>query len=542
MTIPPLRPPQARTIPEFLALVARGVRRILLTMPTGGGKTRLAIEIVKIFLAEGYRVAWYTHRRMLLEQTAEVFEGHGLLYGVRAAGHHPEFHHEFQLCSLQTERARSDSLIWPPHTADLAIFDEAHLMANDTAARIMGQHLENPKSVILGLTATPIGLSQFYDQLLVGGTIQELRECGALVRAVSYAPDEPDLKGIGKWSPGDDLSDKQQRAAMGSVDRDGTPDRRLTVLAGRVIEHWRRLNPEGKPTILFAPGVKESLWFAQEFVKAGVSAAHIDGEEIWHDGQLVRSTPQLRAEVLNGSRDSRISVLCNRFVLREGIDAPWLAHGIMACVFGSLQTYLQSGGRLLRAYPGLDSVVLQDHGGNVRRHGSLNSDREWDIRKDAKMIAHEREERLREKIEQEPFRCPKCNLILLSLKCSCGYLIPPGLKTRAVLMRDGNLIELKGDVYPPRKRAQHKNTLQLWYVAYIRAFNGGKTFAQMEAQFEHEHYYRPPKGFPIFPKEDHLYWRKVRDVPVEDLIDGYPPGLPFWVEKQKRAEQQGDST
>ena len=55
-------------------------------------------------------------------------------------------------------------------------------------------------------------------------------------------------------------------------------------------------------------------------------------------------------------------VLCNRFVC-AGIDAPWLAHGIFATIFTSLQSYLQSGGRLLRSFPGIDAVTIR-HGGN----------------------------------------------------------------------------------------------------------------------------------------------------------------------------------
>jgi hypothetical protein len=31
-----------------------------------------------------------------------------------------------------------------------------------------------------------------------------------------------------------------------------------TVVFGDVFQHWKRLNPDGKPTLLFAPGVAES--------------------------------------------------------------------------------------------------------------------------------------------------------------------------------------------------------------------------------------------------------------------------------------------
>ena len=36
---------------------------------------------------------------------------------------------------------------------------------------------------------------------------------------------------------------------------------------------------------------------------------------------------------------------------REGIDMKWATFGILACIFGSLQSYLQAVGRLLRGCP-----------------------------------------------------------------------------------------------------------------------------------------------------------------------------------------------
>jgi superfamily II DNA or RNA helicase len=47
------------------------------------------------------------------------------------------------------------------------------------------------------------------------------------------------------------------------------------------------------------------------------------------------------------------------------VNWPWIEHLILAFVAGSLQTYLQIGGRGLRASPetGKTQVIIQDHGG-----------------------------------------------------------------------------------------------------------------------------------------------------------------------------------
>lgn len=393
MSLPPLWPHQSYGVEAYFDALILGHRRILLTSPTGGGKTRTVAEIVRRYVANGKRVAWHTNRKMLLEQTAVGLDELGLTAGKRASGHFAELHHNLQLCSVQTERARTlKGSKWEIHKADLAVFDEAHLQANDTAARLMGKYLDNG-AVILGVTATPIDLGDFYDTLIVAGTNSELRECGALVRAEHFGPDEPDLKQIGSYQLGEDVSEEKNRKLMGSVEDGGTfkttdgftgsrmtPDNKIKALFGRIIDWWNRLNPVGgKRTLGFAPGVRESLWLAMQFHESGVPAAHIDGEDVWVDGELHRSDKRIREEVIRDFKRGIIRVLWNRFVLREGIDIPEVQHMILACVIGSLQSYIQIGGRGLRVckYTGKDRCVVQDHGGCLDTETEILTARGW---------------------------------------------------------------------------------------------------------------------------------------------------------------------
>lgn len=84
---------------------------------------------------------------------------------------------------------------------------------------------------------------------------------------------------------------------------------------GRVWEHWQRLNPDRKPTILFGPDVAGSIFFAQQFAAHGVPAAHIDAKQIWVDGEFIESSDENRQELLRKSESGEIVVLCNRFCL-----------------------------------------------------------------------------------------------------------------------------------------------------------------------------------------------------------------------------------
>jgi DNA repair protein RadD len=504
-----LWPHQKRGIQSFQDAYDQGQRQVCLTCPTGGGKTRIACEIIKRFLELDLRVVLYTNRRLLVEQLSQVLASHGLDFGVRAAGYETNLHKNLQIASLQTEQRRvMIRKCRYVHHAQLVIIDEAHLNTGDGIQNIIKTHLED-NACILGLTATPVDLGHIYKQLIVAGTNSELRNCKALLPALHYGPDEPDLKKI-PVAEGHDLTEKQNRTVMM---RDG--------IFGRVLESFNRLNPDRLPTILFAPGVPESAWFAQQFAQAGISAAHIDGEDVWVRGDWYRSNREVRQQILDASKAGEIVVLCNRFVLREGIDAPWLYLGILACVFGGLQSYLQSCGRLLRYHESMENVVIQDHGGNWWRHGSVNADRAWDLSCTSSMVTGMRAERMRQKLDREPFRCPQCSMILTSRNClGCGFVVPPGRQTRPVVQSDGSLKMMVGDIFKPRRISQAPNGRKMWEAMYYRSRTkkGKRTFRQAMALFAYENNWSwPDPTWPLMPINLEDQFRQVAEVPMERL-------------------------
>ena len=76
---------------------------------------------------------------------------------------------------------------------------------------------------------------------------------------------------------------------------------------------------------------------------------------------------------------ARGAVLVNCMVLTEGWDSPETSVCILARGCGSVSTYLQIVGRVLRPSPGKDHAVLIDlTGRSVDAHGPPDDDREYD--------------------------------------------------------------------------------------------------------------------------------------------------------------------
>ncbi len=509
--LPELWTPQRRAIEQVTDALADGHRRICLAMPTGSGKSRVACEMVRDWLVSGFKVSVLTNRKMLIEQLQNTLTNFGLTFGVRTADaiayNKLPTNQALQVSSIQTEVSRVlKRKTWQIHAAERVLVDEAHLNAGATAKTLLDLYLqENPQSAYIGLTATPLDIGHVYDHMIVPTTLAELRECGALVCSLHYGPDEPDCKRIKKdnW----EYSDADVQKVM-----------QVQRIFGRILDWFNKLNPDHKPTICFAPGVPDSIWLAEHFREAGIEAAHIDGTVCVYKGESYDSDAEVRREIMRAYKAGEVKVLTNRFVLREGIDAPFTEHLILATIFGSLQSYLQSVGRGLRSSPSTGKVqcTIQDHGGNWWRHGSANVDRNWVLGDTEAIIQGIRQNSLREKQEREPTTCPQCRKVLVSLRCSCGF--EASRRSRPIIQEDGSLKDLGGQIFKPRFTKMEPTTESKWIRMYHRSRNGkGRTFNQARGTFFYENGYFPPAGLPFMPKNDRDWFRKVKDVPRGDL-------------------------
>lgn len=507
---------QQRLMEECLRLHDEGVRRICMSSATGSGKSLVMAMLVKHFLDQEKRVSLYTNRRLLLDQSAKNFLGFDIEHGVRAAGHTDLRWMPFQISSIQTEVVRLASPEkykgWTLHDADFVLLDEAHCNSGPEIRKILAQHVA-AGATVCGVTATPIDLGQLYDRLVLGCTMQEGRDCGALVSAEVFGPDEPDMRALKKLPGlGEDLSENQARKVMMNP-----------TIFGRVWEWWQRLNPQRKSTVGFAPGRGESLQFAQEFYRQGVKAAHIDSDYAWVNGEMYERDEDARRQILEDYEKGLITVLWNRFVLREGIDLKRTEHIILATVFGAVQPYLQALGRGMRGSPatGKTKLRVQDHGGNFWRHGSPNVDREWRLEYTSAIISGLREEFLRSHPEKIPVRCPQCAQIIAGRECPCGFVPKNKLYPRHVVQIDGTLKMLGQVPWKARAIDTRPGAEANWIKMYWQAMKSEKwnpTFREAMGYYQAKNQWLyPSKDWKFMPIEPVDSFRAVKSVPQERL-------------------------
>ena len=338
-----LRPYQVDLLDRIDAAFAGGSRRVLLQLPTGGGKTVIFAEHAR---RHPERVAVVAHRRELIRQAHAKMPGSSVYPSAAPS--------RVTVGSVQTLARRAGRL---PQFGRI-VFDEAHhAVAGQYAALIADQ----PGARVLGVTATPErldgrGLGEVFDTLIIGPSAAELTDAGYLVPAVCYGQAAPvDLKGVRRIAGDFNTADLEQIMAKPS-------------LIGSAVEHYERL-AGGRPAIVFECSVALAEQSAAAFRAEGWRAKSV------HGGMTEWDRDAAFADFSAG----RLQVITSCSLIDEGLDIPDVGCVIMRRPTESLGRYLQQVGRGLRTAPGKRDCIVLDHAGNVLRHGLPSADRTWSL-------------------------------------------------------------------------------------------------------------------------------------------------------------------
>lgn len=413
-----LRPYQVEAVQNLrLALAGKRYRRVMLSSPTGSGKTETAMEIIRGATAKGRRVTFLCNRIHLVEQTSRRLSAAKIDHGVIQSINSRAEYLPVIVASIQTVAKRG-----MPDT-DLMIIDEAHGVAGSKEFRKV--ITDRPETPVIGLSATPWskGLGKAYAELggplfetmVIATTIPKLIEEGFLVDADVYAPGEPDLTGV-QITAGD-YNEKQLGEAVDKPE-----------LIGDIVTHWAKL-AQGQPTVCFATNIAHSKNIVRQFGTVGVAAEHID----------CYTSDKDRADILARIASGVTTVISNVGILTEGWDFPACRVLILARPTRSMIRHIQMAGRVLRPFEGKDRALILDHSGTCKRLGFPTDEVEM-VLDDGKPKSSKGSEKTPEAL---PKVCAACNFLKAPKvhKCpACGFAPE---RQSEVEVGDGELVLLK---------------------------------------------------------------------------------------------------
>jgi superfamily II DNA or RNA helicase len=353
------RPYQADALGATAALVKQGARRLIIAVPTGGGKT-----IIFSYLAESLglkpsdKILILAHRDELVQQAVEKYlsVNPGEMVGVEKANLKAKPMDRVCVASVQTlHNGRIADFLARFGYPALIITDEAHhAVASGYKAIYEACKVTKDGPVIhVGVTATPkrsdkIGLDGTYDVVAYSIGIADLVKQGYLVPLMGYRVQTNTSLDDVKTVAGEFI-----QADLGkTVD---TPHRNA-----RVVQAYQDIVP-GRKALVFAATVAHSEHLAEMFAHAGYRTAHVDGE----------TAQEKRRAILAAFKNGDLDVLCNCAVLTEGYDEPSLEAIIIARPTKSTVLYAQMIGRATRTNPGKSKAAIIDMVDATRKHSVI---------------------------------------------------------------------------------------------------------------------------------------------------------------------------
>ena len=361
-----LRDYQQQLLEQAAADLMPGMARVMLQLPTGGGKTHIAGALLRRWLHSGRKAVWLTHRTELAEQTRGMLTDAGVSainLTWRPGNDAPFIANGVVILMAQTVGRRTNRMqVWGKYGSDdLLVIDEAHHATAGGWERAIDQW---PGRVI-GLTATPWRLSKIegfdhlFQKLLHGPQVSELQGGGWLCQARVLMPKlEEVIRGgainaVGEYS----------ESGIEQANRD-RPD----VMTAGALRFWQ-FHAAERQTVIYAISQDHARNLAKVFNEAGIPAAVM----------LSDTLPQERAEAIESFANGTLRVLVNVAVATEGFDLPDASCVVITRPTLSLALYLQMVGRGLRPKANGGDCLILDLAGNAEIHGLPEDERQWSL-------------------------------------------------------------------------------------------------------------------------------------------------------------------
>lgn len=402
VTLPELHPYQEEVVAKLLdVLRPGGNNRGLVALPTGSGKTRVAVEALIAYVHKSQANAlllWIAQSDELCEQAVDAWRyawsaigpaGERLtisrLWGANDAtpvddGIHLVVATDDKLASL-SGKGQHDWLT----EADVVLVDEAHTSISPTYTKLfdwLKRGTRQRDRVLLGLSATPYRgnnedqtrtlVNRYDSNLLTDGVLgvdpyRTLQEMGILARVRHDELDGMVLRPSksAMRSEGDAAHLGDYRIDLNEVAADRGRNE-------KILNHIEEL-PKDMTALVFAASVQHAEVLAAVLASSGIPAASIAGY-----------TPASeRRRLIERFRAGEVRVLTNYNVLSQGFDAPKVGAVYVARPTFSPNRYQQMIGRGLRGPKngGSEEVLIVNVRDNIDAFGTqlafTHFDRLW---------------------------------------------------------------------------------------------------------------------------------------------------------------------
>ena len=333
-----------------------GVRRQLVCLPTGTGKTVIFAQFPSFFRMKR-RMLVLAHRAELLNQARDklLAANPALKVEIEQAGRSASEGSDVVVASVPTLGRRGSRRLagLDPDQFSIVVIDEAHHATAETYRRIveylglMQPDTKNSSWVLRRRrnAATGSGSTPSLTRFAFSRTIPEMMHAGYLAPVAGYRVEtDIDLSRV-KTSMGDFVV-SQLSDAVNIESRNAL-----------VVKAFRELVPDRR-TLVFGVDVAHALDLAAAFSHYGITAAPVTGD----------TPPDERSKTLAAFSSGRIQVLTNCMVLTEGYDEPAVDGIILARPTKSALLYTQMIGRGTRLHPGKTDVTVVDVVDNSSKH------------------------------------------------------------------------------------------------------------------------------------------------------------------------------
>ncbi len=343
-----LWPFQNEAIDTIREELKKGVRRTILHLFTGAGKTIVGMSIARKVIERGGRCMFMAATDELCDQALKKADYVGVQAELEKASSfaRTDFDPDCVVASVQSMKAKRLAS-WPRDYFNLIIVDEAHHAIANSYKRILS-HFN--KAYVLGLTAT-VDRGDGEDIGQVFESIGFVRDLPFAWNAPPPGPYACDILPV-KRDLGIDLRDIRRKKG------DFTDD----MLEARIFPHIEMLanllkvESGDRATLIFTPQIKSAQGVATGLQNLGVKAEWTCGDD-----------PN-RKEKVRAYQDGELQMLASAQVFSEGFDAPHTSSLGMFRPTNSRSLYAQQVGRGVRTAPGKQDCVLIDPGFLTDKH------------------------------------------------------------------------------------------------------------------------------------------------------------------------------